>query len=442
MDRLIFVAGPETLPPEAAAQLGTCGFNGALGQMQRLTQSDGTVQIYAGLGTGDQDFWLGAKACQKAKGLTQVHVANPEALDAAARQDFALSWLLESYRYGAFKETRPAAQLQGLEVSEATRARAASLGLVRDLINTPANHMRPGDLARKACDLAQAQGAVVHVLSGEALAAGFPLVQAVGGAAGQGAMAPRLIDLRWGETGPALTLVGKGITFDSGGLNLKPGQSMALMKKDMGGAAHALGLAQAIMVLGLPIRLRVLIPTAENSLGAGAFRPGDIVSSRSGFTVEIDNTDAEGRLILADALTYAQEEEQPDLLLTLATLTSAARVAVGPTVAPYFANDSDLIWQILAASDAKVDPLWPLPLFAPYDSYLASDVADLVNSGGTGFAGAITAALFLKRFVRTNMWAHFDVYGWNPEAKPGRPKGGAAQGLISLLTYLENWACG
>lgn len=441
MNKLIFAAGPDALPPDAAVQLSTNGFDGGLGETQRLTQHDGTVHLYVGLGTGGSDFWLGAKACQKARGLSQIQVSNPEALDETTAQDFALSWLLESYRYGAFKETRPAAQLEGLALSDATRARAAGMGLARDLINTPANHMRPGDLAREARDLAEAHGAEVEVISGDALAAGFPLIQAVGGAAGDGAMAPRLIDMRWGQGRP-LTLVGKGITFDTGGLNLKPGQSMRLMKKDMGGAAHVLGLAHMIMALNLPIQLRVLIPAAENSMGAGAFRPGDVIPSRAGLSVEIDNTDAEGRLVLADALTYAQEAEQPDLLVTMATLTGAARVAVGPSIAPYLTNDSDLNWQLLGASDSKVDPLWPLPLFNPYDSYLKSDVADLVNSGGGGFAGAITAALFLQRFIQAEKWAHFDVYGWNPEAKPGRPKGGAAQALLSLLTYLEGWARG
>jgi len=442
MNKLIFVAGPGALPPEAAAQLAANDFTGELGQTQRLTQSSGGVHLYVGTGTGGSDFWLGAKACAKAKGLSQIQVTNPEALDAQRGQDFALAWLLESYRYGAFKEAKPAAQLEGIALSEATRARAAGMGLTRDLINTPANHMRPGDLAREARDLAEAHGATIEVISGDAFAAGFPLIQAVGGAAGGGAMAPRLIDMRWGATGRSLTLVGKGITFDTGGLNLKPGQSMRLMKKDMGGAAHVLGLAHMVMALNLPIQLRVLIPAAENSMGAGAFRPGDILASRAGLSVEIDNTDAEGRLVLADALTYAQEGAQPDLLLTMATLTGAARVAVGPAIAPYLSNDADLTWQLLGASDAKVDPLWPLPLFDPYDSYLKSDVADLVNAGGGGFAGAITAALFLKRFVSAGKWAHFDVYGWNSEPKPGRPKGGAAQALLSLLTYLEGWARG
>ncbi|MGB0718453.1 MAG: leucyl aminopeptidase family protein, partial [Alphaproteobacteria bacterium] len=241
--------------------------------------------------------------------------------------------------------------------------------------------------------------------------------------------------------GLALTIVGKGITYDTGGLNLKPGSSMRLMKKDMGGAAHALGLAKVIMQLDLPIRLRVLIPAAENAIGPGAFRPGDVVRSRSGVTVEIDNTDAEGRLVLADALTYASEASQSaDLTFTMATLTGAARVAVGPSIVPYLASDSELMWSLHELSKKNTDPIWPLPLFEPYEAYLDSDVADLVNSGGGGFAGAITAALFLKRFVGSSSWAHFDLYGWNPVAKPGRPKGAAAQGLLSLVSYLESWS--
>ena len=442
MNKLFLIAGPQAIPADASAQLQANKFSGEDGQTQRLTQGDGTTHLYVGVGSdGQPDFWTGAKACQKGSNLGILEVQNPSALDEEHLQNFALSWLLESYRYGAFKEAKPAPVLEGFAFSDQTRALAAGMGLARDLINTPANYMRPGDLAREARDLADIHGAKVEVISGDALAAGFPLIQAVGGASGDGPMAPRLIDLNWGNEGPSLTLVGKGITFDTGGLNLKPGHNMRLMKKDMGGAAHVLGLAHMIMALKLPIQLRILIPTAENSVSQGAFRPGDVIRSRAGLSVEIDNTDAEGRLVLADALAYAAEGEPTDLTLSMATLTGAARVAVGPGIAPYFANNDDLTWQLLGASDSKIDPLWPLPLFNPYDSYLQSDVADMVNSGGGGFAGAITAALFLQRFSQ-GTWAHFDVYGWNPEPKPGRPKGGAAQGLLSLINFLDTWSRG
>ena len=440
MNTLHLIQGPDAVPTQEAARLAAHKFNGGAGQLQRITDPQGHTCLYVGIGTqGDIDFWLGAQACAKAKGLSGLTVQNPEALPPEMQAHFALSWLLESYRYGAFQETEAAPVLDGLGMSPRVLALAAGLGLTRDLINTPANYMRPGDLAREARDLADIHGAEVEVISGEALAVGFPLIHAVGAAAGEGAMAPRLIDMRWGDVGPTLTLVGKGITFDTGGLDLKPANAMRLMKKDMGGAAHVLGLAHMIMGQGLRLRLRVLIPAAENAVGQGAFRPGDVITSRAGLNVEIDNTDAEGRLVLADALTYAGEGQKSDLTITMATLTGAARVAVGPKIAPYLTNDPQLTWQLLAASDQNIDPLWPLPLFSAYDSYLKSDVADMVNSGGGGFAGTITAALFLKKFVGDATWAHFDVYGWNPEAAPGRPKGGGAQGLISLLTYLEEW---
>lgn len=441
MNKLFFVTEPEALPENVQSQLAAYGFTGAAGQVQRLVKESGETQIYVGI---DHDnpfgFWTGAQACQGAKGLKDIHVQNPQVLSDQDRQDFALSWLLESYRYGVFKAPEPVTVLDGVDISARTHALAGGLGLVRDLINTPANHMRPGDLENEVRDLAEPYGGTVNLIAGEALATGFPLIHAVGAAAGQGVMAPRLIDLNWGHGGRCLTLIGKGVTFDSGGLNLKPGQGMRLMKKDMGGAAHVLGLAHMIMALDLPLRLRVLIPAVENSLGPDAFRPGDVLVSRAGISVEIDNTDAEGRLVLADALTLACESSQAsDLTLSMATLTGAARVAVGPAIAPFFCTDQNLQDALMAhAGDA--DPIWPLPLYQPYGEYLNSDIADLANAGGGGFAGAITAALFLQQFVDPRTpWAHFDVYGWNGVAKPGRPKGGAAQGLISLLTYLETW---
>lgn len=441
MNKLFLVTEPQALPAATARQLATRSFGAGGSFVQSLAQEDGSTHLYVFVGPAPS-FWLGAQACGAAEGLDEIHVQNPQILPAKDAQNFALSWLLEAYRFGAYKQVQPACRLIGIEAGARSLALATGIGLTRDLINTPANHMRPSDLAQVACELADAQGAQVSLVEGAALEAGFPLIHAVGAAAGGGALAPRLIELNWGPAeGRPLTLIGKGLTYDSGGLNLKPGAGLRLMKKDMAGAAHALGLALMIMVLNLPIRLRVLIPAAENAIGAGAFRPGDVLASRAGLQVEIDNSDAEGRLVLADALSYAGEGEvHSDLTFTFATLTGAARVALGAEIAPYFSNDVDLNWALLGASDAAVDPLWPLPLYDPYASYLNSDIADLVNAGGGSFAGAITAALFLKRFVGDRTWGHFDLYGWNPEAKPGRPKGAAAQGLLSLLTYLEGWA--
>ena len=442
MDRIEFINGAKAIASDQTTRLAKMGFTGQAGQIKRITDAAGHVTLFIGT-AGPLDFWTGATACQKGHDLKTVMVNNPEGLTPEQQQDFALSWLLESYRYGAFKAAKASPpSLEGLSPNTETYARAAGIGLTRDLINTPANHMRPADLAREAEDLAHVHGARLSIVEGPALSQGFPLIHAVGRAAGDGANAPRLIDMTWGKAGPRLTLVGKGISFDTGGLNLKPANAMRLMKKDMGGAAHALGLAHMVMALKLPLRLRVLIPTAENAVGPDAFRPGDVLTARAGHSVEIDNTDAEGRLVLADALAYAQEGTGADLILTLATLTGAARVALGPHIAPYFSNDSQLMWKLLDASDAEVDPLWPLPLYKPYNAYLKSDVADVVNAGGGGFAGAITAALFLERFVGKTKWAHFDIYGWNPEAKPGRPKGGSAYGLLSLLTFLQAWAHG
>lgn len=441
MNKLFLVTEPGGMPPEVVAQLSANSFEGLQGQTQRLTQTDGSTHLYVGIAGEDFDFWTGAIACKAAHGLDNLELQNPQILTESRAQDFVLSWLLESYRFETFKPLKKPAILHGLTASERTAALVEGIYLTRSLINTPANFMNPKALQNTVEELGSQYGAVISVVEGEELKKGFPLIDCVGSAAGRCEMAPRLIEMSWGKSGLALTIVGKGITYDTGGLNLKPGSSMRLMKKDMGGAAHALGLAKVIMQLDLPIRLRVLIPAAENAIGPGAFRPGDVVRSRSGVTVEIDNTDAEGRLVLADALTYASEASQSaDLTFTMATLTGAARVAVGPSIVPYLASDSELMWSLHELSKKNTDPIWPLPLFEPYEAYLDSDVADLVNSGGGGFAGAITAALFLKRFVGSSSWAHFDLYGWNPVAKPGRPKGAAAQGLLSLVSYLESWS--
>jgi leucyl aminopeptidase len=289
-------------------------------------------------------------------------------------------------------------------------------------------------LAEAAEALAARFGAEITVISGEALARDFPMVHAVGVASDR---APCLIDMRWGSgSDPKVTLIGKGIVFDTGGLDIKPAASMALMKKDMGGAANVLGLASMIMDAGLKLRLRVLIPAAENAISGRAFRPGDVLKSRKGLTVEIGNTDAEGRLVLADALALA-DEEAPDLLISMATLTGAARIALGPELPALFTDDSGFAGEIEAAAAEVFDPLWRLPLWKPYDSLLASKVADLNHISPNSFAGAIIAALFLRRFVSAaSTFAHFDIYAWSPTARPASPEGGDAQAIRALFRYL------
>jgi leucyl aminopeptidase len=352
----------------------------------------------------------------------------------------ALGWALAAYRFDRYRaeESQPRPQLvlpagEGVErachIAEAT-------WLARDLVNTPANDLGPEELAAAVEAVAGRFGATCKVIVGdELLRANYPAVHAVGRAS---VRAPRLIDLVWGDpAAPKLTLVGKGVCFDTGGLDIKPSSNMLLMKKDMGGAALMLALARCVMALGLPVRLRLLIPAVENSVGGAAFRPGDVLTMRSGTTVEITNTDAEGRLILADALAEADGEE-PALLLDAATLTGAARVAVGPELPALFTPDDALAEALLRHGLAAFDPLWRLPLHAPYLAYMKSQVADLANASSKAFAGATTAALFLKEFVkRTKPWAHLDVFAWNDDSRPGRPRGGEAMALRALLGLVE-----
>jgi len=314
---------------------------------------------------------------------------------------------------------------------EATMRRAEAVALVRDLVNTPANDLGPDGLEAAARAFAAEAGATIDVVSGDALLArNFPMIHAVGRASDQ---APRLIDIGWGSPDhPRVTLVGKGVCFDTGGLDIKPSSSMLLMKKDMGGAASVLGLARLIVGARLKVRLRVLIPAVENSIGPGAFRPGDILTSRKGITVEIGNTDAEGRLVLADALALADEEE-PALLVDMATLTGAARVALGPELVPFYTDDDGLAAGLAESAAAVRDPLWRMPLWQPYDARLFSRAADMNNVSTDGFAGSVVAALFLKRFVeKAGAWAHFDIYAWNPLDRPHCPVGGEAQAIRAL----------
>lgn len=311
--------------------------------------------------------------------------------------------------------------------------------LARDLINTPANDLGPEELAEAIEGLFSEHGGSGRTVVGDdLLEENFPMVHAVGRASSR---APRLADFSWGNEGhPKVTLVGKGVIFDTGGLNLKPGSSMTLMKKDMGGSANVLGLASMIMAAKLPVRLRVIVPCVENAVSGNAFRPGDILSSRKGLSVEIGNTDAEGRLVLGDALTLA-DEESPDLLIDMATLTGAARVALGPDLPPYYTHDEELAEDIAVMAEAATDPLWRMPLWQPYMKYLDSKVADInhINTSGAGFAGSVTAALFLSRFVEnTESWVHFDIFGWTPADKPGKPSGGEAQGIRCLFDLITD----
>ncbi|MCB1329482.1 MAG: leucyl aminopeptidase family protein [Maritimibacter sp.] len=426
------------LDPAPRAWLTASGFKAGLGAALVLPGADGTPAVaLGGLGTeaARARTRFGAAAIRALLPAATYRLA--AAPDGPLREEFALGWLLAGYRYTRYKDTAsPAAELITPEGIDAARLEAIAAGeaLTRDLINTPAADMGPHELEDAAQALAGAYGATVSVTTGDALLTdNFPMIHAVGRASPR---APRLIDMHWGATGPRLTLVGKGVCFDTGGLNLKPGASMGLMKKDMGGAATVLGLAQMIMALDLPLRLRVLIPAVENAVSGNAMRPGDVLTSRKGITVEVNNTDAEGRLVLADALARA-DEEKPDLVVSMATLTGAARVAVGPDLAPFYATEPRDAAAVRAAAAATADPVWELPFWAPYEAKIEPLIADLDNAPAGGMAGSITAALFLKRFVTdTPRYMHFDIYGWQPEPAPARPKGGVGQGARAILEAL------
>jgi leucyl aminopeptidase len=351
----------------------------------------------------------------------------------------ALAFALGSYRFARYRKSeKPDVRLvppDGVDVADIQRM-AEAARLARDLINTPSNDMGPAELAEAARNLAVRFGADFSCIVGDDLTRqNFPLVHAVGVAS---ARAPRLIDFCWGDPShPKVTLVGKGVCFDTGGLDLKPSSGMLIMKKDMGGAANVLALARMVMDAGLKVRLRVLIPAVENAVAGNAFRPLDIFTSRKGFSVEIGNTDAEGRLILADALAYA-DENKPELLVDLGTLTGAARVALGPDLPPFYTNDETLAEAVAAHAKRENDPLWRLPLWPPYDSWLDSKVADINNAPSGGFAGSITCALFLQRFVEhAKSWLHVDIYGWTPTAKPARPEGGECQAARAIYKLLS-----
>jgi leucyl aminopeptidase len=356
----------------------------------------------------------------------------------------ALGWLLGQHDFGPYRSNKdeadrgPRALLTGEAAKiEAIVRLAEATVLVRDLVNTPAGDLGPAELEKAVRDAANELGAPVRVAIGKELHEGYPLIAAVGGGASD-ARAPRLIELEWGKAeDPRVAIVGKGVCFDSGGLDLKSASGMRLMKKDMGGAAHALALARLIVAERLPVRLHLLIPAVENAVSGTAYRPGDIIKSRKGTFVEIDNTDAEGRLILADALTKAGEDK-PELIVDFATLTGAARVALGPDLPAFFSSDEGLAADATKAAQEVDDPLWRMPLWDPYDEMLKSDIADVANASNSPMAGCITAAMFLKRFVPDGMiWAHLDTYAWRDAAKPGRPKGGEALGLRAIFEVLR-----
>lgn len=419
----------------AARWIAQTGFKASAGEVLLVPDAAGGV-AGAVLGVGDGDDPLVAGA------LGRKLPAGDWYFDAPGDADLrlmSLGFLFGAYRFSRYRkalEDMPRLVLDASLDRHEVEALASAVWLARDLVNTPANDCGPEAIEAAAREVAAGRKMTVKVIKGaDLLVQNFPLIHVVGQAS---ASAPRLIDMRWGKRGaPRLTLVGKGVSFDTGGLDIKPPSGMRNMKKDMGGAANVLALAGLIVDMKLNVRLRVLIPAVENAIAGNAFRPGDIYPSRKGLTVEIGNTDAEGRLILADALALA-DEEQPDLLIDMATLTGAARVALGPDVPPFYSTDETFADALASASLLESDPLWRMPLWAPYARGLSSQVADLCNVTTDGMAGSVTAALFLQRFVtEAKSWAHFDIFAWNPSAKPHSPVGGEAQGIRAMLTALK-----
>lgn len=424
----------QTAPPHLKNWAEGHGFAAAASSALVLPAQDGAV-MGAVIGTSGDAYVDGAMASRLPAGAYRLSAETDPLL--------GLGFALDQYRFDRFRQNPSAAPSTELVVEDdALRQRllaiAGGVTLTRDLINAPANHLTPQGLEDEARQLAERHGASITVTSGDALAKRFPAIHVVGRAA---EVPPRLIDLSWGEDGPLITLIGKGITFDSGGLDLKPSSAMEMMKKDMGGSAHVLGLAHTIMALGLKLRLRVLVPAAENAVSALSMRPLDVIDTAAGIPVEVGNTDAEGRLVLADAFhlaTAVDEAELPALMIDFATLTGAARVAVGTELPALFCNDHDLSRDFIAAGNAVADPLWPLPLHDPYQRYLEGGHAALSSTGTSRYGGAITAALFLQRFLHKPVpWAHIDVMAWNLAPRPGHPKGGEAMGLRAALALIE-----
>nr|WP_217352627.1 leucyl aminopeptidase family protein [Sphingomonas sp. ID1715] len=436
VDQAGFEGWLKQLTPRMRAAAGAQRFAGKPGELAILP-GEGPEDWSAALGVESIDTlgpWDLAKAADALpEGSYRLEVSPGQAL---------LGWLLAQHRFERYRSPETPAGPRVLVTADAARIDesvrlAGAVALVRDLVNTPTEDMGPAQLETAAEEVAGRGGASLRITKGDDLARDFPLINAVGRAAAAD-RGPRLIELEWGNpANPRIAVVGKGVCFDTGGLDIKPSSGMRLMKKDMGGAAHALALAQLIVEARLPVRLHLLIPAVENAIAGNAMRPGDVLRSRKGLSVEVSNTDAEGRLILADALTRAGEEK-PELVIDFGTLTGAARVALGPDLPATFANNDTLADDLLTAARDVADPLWRMPLWSGYDEMLRSDIADLDNAPEGGMAGAVTAALFLQRFVDASTpWVHLDTFAWRPSPKPGRPKGGEALGLRACWELLR-----
>ena len=424
--------------PEASAWVGSTGFSARPGSTCLVPGRRGKLaSVLAGVGAGDDPWAL--------SGVPDAVPGGAYHLDpkwsSRGIERAALGWALAAYRFDRYRKATttktPASLFPGsARAAESARVTARAVARVRDLINTPACDMMPKDLAAAVSELATAHGADLRVVTGEALLdEGYPAIHAVGRAS---AHRPRLIDLTWGDSrAPRLTLVGKGVCFDSGGLDIKPASGMRLMKKDMGGAAHAIGLADLIMSTALPVRLRLLVPAVENAIAGNAYRPGDVIPTRKGLAIEVDNTDAEGRIVLSDALADGATDA-PDLMIDFATLTGAARVALGADLPAMFSNDEAVAGGIADAGHDVHDAVWRMPLHPPYRELIESKVADILNGSTQPWGGAITAALFLQAFVPDEIpWAHFDIMAWTTRAKPARPVGGEAMALRAVFEFLE-----
>ena len=430
----------KALPERTQRWLAATGFSGAAYTHALVPAADGGLGgVWAGVRDAADPWLLAALPRALLPGHYHLDASAGMAAEAGAA---ALSWELGAYQFDLYKPRKREAATLSLPVTDAASrglVQATAIAATRDLVNTPAEHLGPAELAAAVRIVARQHKAKVReVVGDQLLAAGFPAIHAVGRAA---ARAPRLVEMTWARSAkssdPLLTLVGKGVCFDSGGLDIKSADGMRLMKKDMGGAANVLGLAQMIMALALPVRLQVLIPAVENAIAGNAFRPGDIFKTRAGLHIEIGNTDAEGRVILCDALAYGAEAK-PDLMIDMATLTGAARTALGPQLPALFCRDMAMARELVDLGLAQRDPLWHMPLWPEYHGLIESDIADIVNTGKGAMAGAITAALFLDDFVPARLpWLHLDLFAWNDSTRPGRPLGGEAQTLRTLLTWLE-----
>ncbi|XHS79282.1 M17 family metallopeptidase [Burkholderiaceae bacterium UC74_6] len=439
VDRAAFLALEAKLPAPTRNWLAAVGFKGKPDSHALVPGADGKLgQVFAGVAGPNHAFALSTLPYALPEG--SYHLANEAdgglQLDAEAA---ALSWELGAYRFDLYRKPgRAPAELLLTDSGLAERglAQAAVIAATRDLVNTPAEHMGPEELSKAVALVAKQHGAKFRQIVGdELLKKNFPAIHAVGRASHR---APRLIELNWGsDKHPRLTLVGKGVCFDTGGLDIKGAEGMRQMKKDMGGAANALGLAALVMAFKLPVRLQLLIPAVENAIAGNAYRPGDIFKTRNGTQIEIGNTDAEGRVILCDALSYACEHK-PELLIDMATLTGAARVALGPQLPALFARHVDEARDLMDLGLKMDDPMWHMPIWQPYKAGIESTLGDIVNTGKSPMAGAINAALFLDHFVPLSQdWMHIDLFAWNSESRPGRPAGGEAQTVRALLTYLE-----